>query len=98
MVVVMIASEKDSIDLDAREQTRQSELDQLLVRNGKPATINDNTDFADILRRRLFESNPPAEVVTATAQVFYAVDGRPVAYEGLRRARRTLAARMGQTR
>lgn len=70
MVVVMIASEKSSMDLDAEGESRQSELDQLLVRNGKPATINDNTDFADILRRRLFESNPPTEVLTATAKVY----------------------------
>ncbi len=70
MVVVMIASEKDNMDLDAEGHSRRGELDQLLVRNGKPATINDNTDFAAILRRRLFESTPPAEVVAATSRVF----------------------------
>ncbi|WP_270886254.1 DUF499 domain-containing protein [Pedococcus sp. 5OH_020] len=70
MVVVMIASEKDSMDLDAEGHSRRAELDQLLVRNGRPATINDNTDFAAILRRRLFETTPPAEVVSATANVF----------------------------
>ncbi len=70
MVVVMIASEKDSMDLDEAGLSRRGELDQLLVRNGKPATINDNTDFAAILRRRLFESNPPREVLRATAQLF----------------------------
>lgn len=70
MVVVMIASEKDTMDLDAEGQSRRGELDQLLVRNGKPATINDNSDFAAILRRRLFEANPPAEVVAATAQAY----------------------------
>ncbi|SDM02781.1 Protein of unknown function [Arthrobacter sp. ov407] len=70
MVVVMIASEKDNMDLDFEGQSRRGELDQLLVRNGKPATINDNTDFAAILRRRLFESPAPNEVVGATAKVF----------------------------
>lgn len=70
MVVVMIASEKDHMDLDAEGRSRRSELDQLLVRNGKPATINDNSDFAAILRRRLFETNPPAEVVAATAKAY----------------------------
>ncbi|MBE4717295.1 AAA family ATPase [Pseudarthrobacter sp. AB1] len=70
MVVVMIASEKDSMDLDREGQSRRGELDQLLVRNGKPATINDNTDFAAILRRRLFEAPAPSEVVEATAKVF----------------------------
>jgi len=70
MVVVMIASEKDNMDLDAEGRSRRGELDQLLVRNGKPATINDNSDFAAILRRRLFETNPPAEVVAATAKAY----------------------------
>jgi len=70
MVVVMIASEKDSMDLDEMGASRRAELDQLLVRNGKPATINDTTDFAAILRRRLFESNPPVEVLDATARLF----------------------------
>lgn len=70
MVVVMIASEKDNIDLDAEGQSRRGELDQLLIRNGKPATINDNTDFAAILRRRLFESTPPTEVLDATAGIY----------------------------
>lgn len=69
MVVVMIASDKDNMDLDAQGHSRRAELDDLLVRNGKPATINDNSDFAAILRRRLFETNPPAEVVTATAKM-----------------------------
>jgi hypothetical protein len=72
MVVVMIASEKDNMDLDTEGQSRRNELDQLLVRNGKPATINDNTDFAAILRRRLFENAPPAEVIAATAKAFSA--------------------------
>jgi hypothetical protein len=70
MVLVMIASERDSMDLDASGRSRRAEIFELLVRNGKPATINDNSDFAAILRRRLFESNPPTEVVTATAQAY----------------------------
>jgi len=77
MVVVMIASEKDSMDLDAAGQSRRAELDQLLVRNGKPATINDNTDFAAILRRRLFESVAPREVLTATSQMFARMMANP---------------------
>jgi len=50
-VVVMIASEADNIDLDDAGQKRRQELDDLLIRNGETATINDNTDFAAILRR-----------------------------------------------
>lgn len=70
MVVVMIASDKDRMDLDEVGRSRRDELDQLLDRNGWPGTINDNTDFAAILRRRLFEAKPPDEVLTATAGVF----------------------------
>ena len=69
-VVVMIASEKDNMDLDAAGQQRRNELDALLIRNGETATINDNTDFAAILQRRLFERTAPAEVLAATARTF----------------------------
>lgn len=70
MVVVMIASDKDLMALDEAGQARRTELDSLLVRNGKPATINDNADFAAILRRRLFEMAPPVEVLAATSDLF----------------------------
>ena len=69
-VVVMIASEKDNMDLDGAGQQRRNELDALLIRNGETATINDNTDFAAILRRRLFDGAAPAEVLAATARTF----------------------------
>jgi hypothetical protein len=69
-VVVMIASEKDNMDLDSAGQQRRNELDALLIRNGETATINDNTDFAAILQRRLFERTAPAEVLAATARTF----------------------------
>lgn len=69
-VVVMIASEADNIDLDDAGQRRRQELEDLLVRNGETATINDNTDFAAILRRRLFVGAAPAEVLKATAAAF----------------------------
>lgn len=69
-VVVMIASEADNIDLDEAGQKRRQELDDLLIRNGETATINDNTDFAAILRRRLFDGIAPAEVLKATATAF----------------------------
>jgi hypothetical protein len=69
-VVVMIASEADNIDLDDAGQKRRQELDDLLIRNGETATINDNTDFAAILRRRLFDGYAAAEVLKATATAF----------------------------
>ena len=70
MVVVMIASDKDRMDLDEAGRSRRDELEQLLDRNGWPGTINDNNDFAAILRRRLFDAKPPSEILTATAAVF----------------------------
>lgn len=69
-VVVMIASEADNMDLDEAGQRRRAELDDLLIRNGETATINDNTDFAAILRRRLFSGTAPAEVLQATANAY----------------------------
>lgn len=68
LVVVMIRSEDDPMALDADGQARRVELDQLLVRNGNTATVTAATDFAEILRRRLFDASAPSEVVDATAQ------------------------------
>jgi len=70
MVVVMISSDKDSMDLDAEGQARRAELDSLLERNGRPATVTSNTDFADILRRRLFAAPPRANLAQQTAAHF----------------------------
>jgi hypothetical protein len=70
MVVVMIRSEDDSIVLDAGGAARRQEIEDLLVRNGKKATVTSNTDFAEIIRRRLFEAPAPAEVVRATSGLF----------------------------
>lgn len=70
MVVVMIASEQDSIVLDDAGGRRRQEIEDLLVRNGKTATVTSNTDFAAILRRRLFEGSAPAEVLNATSDLY----------------------------
>ncbi|WLF51536.1 DUF499 domain-containing protein [Rhodococcus opacus] len=70
MVVVMIASDKDSIALSAAAQARRDDLNSLLDRNGTPATVTEVGDFADILRRRLFESDPAKEVLAATAELY----------------------------
>lgn len=70
MVVVMIASDKDSIALSPAAQDRRKDLTSLLERNGLPATVTEVGDFADILRRRLFEAEPAAEVLAATATLY----------------------------
>ncbi|PCK24398.1 DUF499 domain-containing protein [Rhodococcus qingshengii] len=70
MVVVMIASEKDSIALSSAAQARRDDLNSLLDRNGTPATVTEVGDFASILRRRLFEADPANEVLDATAKLY----------------------------
>ncbi|MGH1525959.1 DUF499 domain-containing protein [Leifsonia sp. L25] len=66
MLVVMIASEKDSIALSAAGERRRDELSSLLERNGQPATVNENADFAAILRRRLFVRSASPEAIRRT--------------------------------
>ena len=68
LLVVMIAS--DRMALSEAGEKRRDELNDLLVRNGTPATVTEAGDFAAILRRRLFDRMAPAELVGATAQAF----------------------------
>lgn len=73
MLMVMIASDADQTALSKAAQERRDDLNRLLERNGFPATVTEVGDFADILRRRLFDSEPAAEVVAATAAQYNAV-------------------------
>jgi len=70
LLVVMIASDSDRIALSAAGRDRRDDLNSLLDRNGVPATVTEVADFASILRRRLFDADPAAEVLTATADQF----------------------------
>lgn len=70
MLVVMIASDADKTALSPAAQDRRDDLNSLLERNGSPATVTEVGDFADILRRRLFDAEPAAEVVSATAALY----------------------------
>lgn len=70
LVVVMIASDKDRIALNRRGKECQAELEDLLTRNSQATTVSSGGDFADIIRRRLFQTSPPAEVTNATASLF----------------------------
>lgn len=70
MLVVMIASDQDKTALSAEGQARRDDLNSLLERNGIPATVTEVGDFADILRRRLFDAEPAAEVLAATAAMY----------------------------
>jgi hypothetical protein len=68
MVVVMIGS--DTIALSEAAKERRADLHGLLERNGMPATVTTSEDFADILRRRLFDQAPASEVLAATASIY----------------------------
>ena len=67
LVVVMIASDKDNITLNELGARCRAELEDLLLRNGEATTVTSGGDFADIIRRRLFENAPAATVAAATA-------------------------------
>ena len=70
LVVVMIASDRDRIALNDTGQRCRNELEDLLVRNGEATTVSGGGDFAEIIRRRLFANQPPAEVTSAAARWF----------------------------
>lgn len=70
MLLVMIASDKDTLALSPSATQRRDEITSLIDRNGRPATVTENADFAQILRRRLFEQPPAKEVVEATVAAF----------------------------
>ena len=70
LVVVMIASDKDNITLNDLGTRCRTELEDLLLRNGEATTVTSGGDFADIIRRRLFENAPAAGVAAATASLF----------------------------
>lgn len=70
MVLVMISSDRDRMDLDEAGQRRRAELEDLLIRNALPATINENADFGAILRRRLFATVKADEAAAQTASWF----------------------------
>ena len=70
MVFVLISSERDSMVLTDLGSHCRDELHDLLVRNGETESVTSANDFADIIRRRLFDGAPPKEVVSKTADAF----------------------------
>lgn len=73
MLVVMIASDRDKTALSIPAQARRDDLGALLERNGTPATVTEVGDFAEILRRRLFEGPPDPRVVSETSELYRSV-------------------------
>lgn len=72
LLAVMIASDSDRTALSPAGRERRDDLNMNLERNGLPATVTEVADFASILRRRLFDSDPASEVLAATADCFKA--------------------------
>lgn len=70
MLGVMIASDNDKTALSESAQERRNDLNSLLERNGTPTTVTEVGDFTDILRRRLFDTEPAAEVLASTAALY----------------------------
>ncbi|MEZ5116075.1 MAG: DUF499 domain-containing protein [Candidatus Nanopelagicales bacterium] len=70
MLVAMIDPEKDRISLAKDGKERQADLHSLLDRNGHTATVNEDTDFTAILRRRLFTNPPTPDLTHATADLY----------------------------
>lgn len=70
LVIVMIASDEDTVAMGALGERIRTELEGMLSRYGRSIATTSGGDFADIIRRRLFENAPPAEVVKATVDAF----------------------------
>ncbi len=86
MVVVMIRSEDDSIVLDPQGLARRQEIRISWSGTARRPRSPRNTDFAEIIRRRLFEAPAPAEVVGATSDLFARTMKGPWGRPGLRTA------------
>ena len=67
LIMVMIASDKDNIALNDRGSACRAELDDLMIRNAWTATVTEATEFAEIIRRRLFETVPAVDKISAVA-------------------------------
>jgi hypothetical protein len=73
VVLVMIASDTDTMQLSPEAQAAREELDGLVVRNGKDVAVTGGGDFADIVRRRLFANEPGEGVLSGITDEFLGV-------------------------
>ena len=69
-VVVMIASDKDSMAMTEVGAAHRAEMEDLLKRNARSTSVTGGGDFAEIVQRRLFTSKPPNEITDVTADRF----------------------------
>ncbi|MFE0155522.1 DUF499 domain-containing protein [Nonomuraea sp. NPDC059007] len=69
-VIVMIRSEHDTTALSKEFDQERGQIEGDLRRNGNTYIVNEPGDFADILRRRLFEAGPEPGAVRAAVEAF----------------------------
>lgn len=72
VVVVMIASDKDNITLSDVGDKARRDLDDLLHRNGHTQAVTSGRDFAEIIRRRLFDTMASSSIISALAEQYLA--------------------------
>lgn len=77
LVVVMIASDKDSVAMGSLGEAIRRELDDQFEKWGRSIQTTSGGDFADIIRCRLFMEAPPEEAVARAVSDFkgFAVNG-----------------------
>jgi hypothetical protein len=70
LVIVMISSEDDVVAMTEFGEATREELEGKLNKYAVTTATTSGGDFAEIIRRRLFETPPAAEVIAATAEAF----------------------------
>lgn len=70
LVIVMIASTDDTVAMGEFGERIRAELEGLLTRYARSIATTSGGDFAEIIRRRLFNRAPAAEVSAAAAASF----------------------------
>jgi len=70
LVIVMIASDEDTVAMGEFGERIRGELEGMLTRYGRSIATTSGGDFAEIIRRRLFDKAPPVEVTASAAATF----------------------------
>ena len=70
LVMVMISSDVDVVAMSEFGETCRSELEALLTRTARPTTVTSGGDFAEIIRKRLFVTQPTPELLDAATADF----------------------------
>ena len=71
MVIVMIASDIDRVAMGEFGETIRDEMETVVTKFGTTIATTSGGDFAEIIRKRLFDAAPPAEVVEKTAEAYF---------------------------